>query len=278
MAYVIKENCWRKDTGDTSYFIKYYEQYVLAQKVRRIHKRLETVQFPHHIPLQKNMDPQTIVQQWLEGRSANYGLFEDRQHTIDCLQALHETKHYINWRTEFLPVQNLVVKWHNRYNRFCQEEQALRVVLGDSYDAIVEIAKEALKKLTPEGSKRETLTILHGDVVHHNVLFSEQGTYLIDFDLAMLGEASDEMVLWMQRALPNVGYELNQLLQEHPYLDIVRPKLDYLRFPNEVMREALYMLKLDGARYAHFELFLQQFIRDYLAHYNRLIAHIESHQ
>ena len=130
MAYVVKENCWRKDTGDKSYFIKYYEQNGLAEKVRLLHKRLESIQFPHAIALEKNIDRQTIVQQWIDGRSANYDLLEDRLQTIDCLQALHETKQYIHWRTEPLPQQNLVEKWQRRYERFCTQKPQLRAVLG----------------------------------------------------------------------------------------------------------------------------------------------------
>lgn len=216
------------------------------------------------------------MQRWINGRSANYDLLEDRIKTLDCLQALHTTNQYIYWRTEPLPIQNLVHKWQRRSARFTEQEESLRAVLGEQYDVILQMANDALQIITQLDRKAEPLTILHGDIVHHNVLIGEQETYLIDFDLAMLGPASEELVLWLQRALPNVHYELNQLLREHPYLQQAKEKLDYLRFPNEVMREALYMLQLDGAKRTYFEVFLQQFVQNYVQHYNRLIAHIES--
>ncbi|MER1986016.1 MAG: phosphotransferase [Solibacillus sp.] len=275
MAYVVKENCWRKETKHGDYFLKYYDRLDVAKKVRLIHKRFTDSQFPHHIPLEKNIEEQTILQRWVSGRSANYNVLEDRIKTVDCLQNLHMTNNYIQWRTEPLPTQNLKDKWRRRYERFCEQQQ-LRSILGDSYERILQIAKAALEKIEQVPSSPEPLTILHGDVVHHNVLITEGETYLIDFDLAMFGEASDEIILWLQRALPNVDYELNQLLSEHPYLEIAKQKLDYLRFPNEVMREALYMLQLDGAKRAYFEVFLHGFIQDYLLYYNRLLAHIES--
>lgn len=275
MAYVVKDNCWRKETKHGDYFLKYYGRYDIVKKVRLIHKRLTDSQFPYHISLEKNIEEQTIVQRWVNGRSANYDVLEDRMKTVDCLQALHRTNEYIPWRVEPIPRQNLVEKWQRRYDRFCEQKQ-LEAILGDSYAALSEIARVALEKITQVQHEAEPLTILHGDVVHHNVLITEDEVYLIDFDLAMLGEPSDEVILWLQRALPNVQYELNQLLQEHPYLQIAVPKLDYLRFPNEVMREALYMLQLDGAKRVYFEVFLQQFVQDYLLYYNRLLAHIES--
>lgn len=247
----------------------------MLQKVRLIHKRLSQNGFLHHLPLEENMDAHTIVQRWLNGRCANYRLLEDRMKTVDCLQRLHETNETISWRNERLPVQSLYDKWQRRYERFCAQPQ-LRLILGDAYDFIVQRAEEALEKMADVEMSVEPLTLLHGDVVHHNVLMAEGEAYLIDFDLAMLGEASDEVILWLHRALPNVDYELNQLLHEHPYVHSAKHKLDYLRFPNEVMREALYMLQLDQAKRAYFELFLQQFVEQYVHHYNRLVAHIES--
>lgn len=275
MAYVVKENCWRKETTHGDYFLKYYDRLDVAKKVRLIHKRLAASQFTHHIPLERNIEEQTIVQRWISGRSANYDMLADRLKTVDCLQALHLTNRYIQWKTEPLPRQNLQEKWQRRYDRFCEQKQ-LATILGDSYDVILEMARASLEKIAHVPRQTEPLTLLHGDVVHHNILITENETYLIDFDLAMLGEASDEVILWLQRALPNVHYELNQLLCEHPYLQLAKPKLDYLCFPNEVMREALFMLGLDGPKRAYFELFLQQFVENYIVHYDRLVAHIES--
>lgn len=277
MAYVVKKNCWRKETRHGDYFVKYYDYLDTLKKVRLIHKRLSESAFPHHIPLEKNIDEQTIVQRWVNGRSANYSVLEDRNKTVHCLQQLHATNRYMNWQQEQLPMQNLQEKWQRRYERFCKQTQ-LRSILGEAYEMIVQRAKEALEKIAHVEPCAEPLTLLHGDVVHHNVLLTEHDTYLIDFDLAMLGEASDEVILWLQRALPNVDYDLNQLVREHPYVHIAKHKLDYLRFPNEVMREALYMLQLDGAKRAYFDVFLQQFVEQYLQHYNRLVAHIESQQ
>ena len=40
---VIKENCWKWDAKDGSYFMKYYDDYFLAQKVTFVHEELEKI-------------------------------------------------------------------------------------------------------------------------------------------------------------------------------------------------------------------------------------------
>ena len=263
MALVIKENCWRWDTNVESYFVKYYAQVQTVQKVRRVHECLASIDFPHHISLVKNLDPQTIIQPWMDAKSANYDDTLHRQKAVIALQALHETRKHINWQQQpQISQMDLKMKWVQRYERFVQHEEELRQWIGRYYDKIVEMASDALQSIQALQLVPEPLTLLHGDVVHHNVLMKENHAVLIDFDLATVGEASDEMILWVLRTLPNVDYKLETLLHAHPYLKIIQPKLKYLLFPNECMREALYMLRLNEAQRQHFLTFLLPFIKD----------------
>ena len=68
---------------------------------------------------------------------------------------------------------------------------------------------------------------------------------LIDFDLACLGDPAEEVILWMHRVLPHVNYNVYDLLNEQPYTEIVHQKIGYLLYPNELLREWLYLLQVN---------------------------------
>lgn len=278
MALLIKENCWKWDNGSGTYFVKYYNHLHVAEKVRMIHKKLSGIEFPYSISLKPNQDPQSIVQSWHEAKSANYEDINDRLQAIDCLQALHETNQVINWQKEpLLPQYSLIDKWTVRLNRFMAHETELIQLLGRNYESIVNVASLALREIRNLQIPSEKPTLLHGDVVHHNILVSPDSVpKLIDFDLAALGDASDEVILWLQRALPNVGYQLKNLLNEHEYLNIAMPKLPYLLYPNEVMREALYMLRVEEAQREPLYQFLMPFTKEALANWSRLQYAVQS--
>ena len=279
MALLIKENCWKWDSTDGSFFVKYYRDLDVAEKVRYIHQKLAIVGFPYSIPLQVNKDRHVIIQPWIEGaRSADYDVKEDRIQMVDCLQALHDTKQFIQWDADrMLPRHALMSKWTNRLQRFIQREEELRPVLGQDYTEIVEMSYKALKMIRKLPVPVEKHTLLHGDVVHHNIMLrdGEEGL-LIDFDLASLGVPSDEMILWLQRALPNSDYNLKKLTAEHPYLAITKPKLPYLLYPNEVLREALFMLQVHEEQLEQFYEFLLPFAKQAISSWPNLQRDIEA--
>ena len=272
MSLLIKENCWKWDAEAKSFFVKYYKYRHVAEKVKMIHKYLGSIEFPYHIELKKNYDPHIIIQPWFEAKSANYDFFDDRFQAVETLQALHETNRYINWAREtLLPHYSILDKWAGRLQRFKQHEKELISFLGEDYETIIKIATTSLEKIRQIPIPLEKQTLLHGDVVHHNFLMREgEAPKLIDFDLASIGYASDEMILWLQRVLPNVSYNLVSLLQEHEYLAVTKPKLPYLLFPNEVMREALYLLRVDEGQREQFQAFLVPFIKNAIANWERL--------
>ncbi|MEG0439983.1 MAG: serine/threonine protein kinase, partial [Solibacillus sp.] len=110
----------------------------------------------------------------------------------------------------------------------------------------------------------------HGDVVHHNFMFGKDDVKLVDFDLAAMGKRTDELILWLHRVLPNVGYDLKSVMQEHPYLQHVRQKSHFLLFPNEIMREALFYLKLSPRQKQGTYPFIKKFSGDVLRHEKKL--------
>ena len=236
----LKENCWRYDTEKGAFFVKYYNDAYTAEKVRLIHAKLMKNHFPYIAPITSKKGTPYIVHKWVNGRPANYENEQDRSSTLMMLKALHESNEV--WDDAYIPRQNLVRKWETRLSRFKSNEKALLPLLGGHYYTIIDLAEQALKKI--QTKKSTELKLLHGDVVHHNFLLSENPV-LIDFDLACLGDPAEEVVLWMHRVLPHVNFDVYDLLNEQPYTEIIQQKIEYLLYPNELLREWLYLLQVN---------------------------------
>ena len=92
---------------------------------------------------------------------------------------------------------------------------------------------------------KKDITILHGDVVHHNFLSNEKTYKIIDFDLAVIGPKEMEDILWMHRVLPSIDYDIYLLLSEFPQLEeVVLKHKEALMYPNELYREWIYAYAL----------------------------------
>ncbi|MGN7476762.1 phosphotransferase [Solibacillus silvestris] len=256
--------------------MKYYEDGFVAQKVKTIHRELEKIKFPYHIQIEDNEERHILKQQWFEGKSADYKRLEHQQLSLFAFQRLHETNELINWdESGMLSTYRLKEKWTRRFERFVDHEQELKRLLKNSYGVLVKHAFNALNSMTVLPVHSERQTILHGDVVHHNVMLRGNEVKLIDFDLASIGEASDEIVLWLHRVLPNVQYELQQLMKNHRYLQIAQEKLQYLQFPNEILRECLFYLKLSDRQKLACYPFIQSIVYEWLKHKEALDKQIE---
>ena len=276
MSLVIKENCWKWDSPKGPYFMKYYEDDFVAQKVKSIHRGLKSIKFPYHIALEENEEPHILKQRWFEGESADYKRFEHQQLSITALQKLHETNEQINWTdSRMLTTYRIKEKWMRRFERFVEHERELKRLLKNSYDILVNHAFHSLNSMAQFPVHNEKRTILHGDVVHHNVMVNREEVKLIDFDLACIGEASDELILWLHRVLPYVQYDLQPLLNAHSYLKITQEKLHYLQFPNEILRESLFYLKLKDQQKLACYPFIQSIVYDWLKKRESLAKQIE---
>lgn len=242
----VKNNIWKKQTPQGTLFIKKYENDLVAEKVIFIHENLEKIQFPYTIPLIKTRGSNVLIQPWQHSsRSADYTVKEERKQSLNILIELHDTKNNINWKKQdCIPRQNLMHKWNSRIEKFLYFENELFPFLDDAFYDITLYATKVLRKMKKQNSKN--LTLLHGDVVHHNFLICEDGMKIIDFDLAVIGDSADELILWMHRVLPQINYNLEFLLNENPVLyDRCLEKLHYLKYPNELLREWLYLVYLD---------------------------------
>jgi thiamine kinase-like enzyme len=275
----IKNNIWKEETPNETLFIKKYENEWIAEKVKFIHDQLEAIEFPYVIPLKKTQEPNLVVQSWQHrSYSADFSDRFNRKQAVNILRSLHETNNIIDWKSNpIIPKQNLLNKWTARLDRFLSHENELVRYLRNAYYEITLYADRILRKMRKQVENNPiNLTLLHGDVVHHNFLITRSGMKLIDFDLSVVGDSADELILWLHRALPTVNYDLQTLLNENQYLkDMCSHKLHYIQFPNELMREWLFILQIGDFEKEAFLDYLMPFTDKALRHWPELIVKSE---
>lgn len=275
----IKKNVWKLESGGSVYSVKKYDSLAQAVKVREVHEQLQRKQFVHMLPISKQSDPLFIMQPWIDAKAVNFKRRADRLDSFGALAALHQTNEMINWSAvSCLPYYRMLEKWSIRLARFAEMREFCESYLSAAVmDELLQYGHSALalSKKHPESSR--PLTLLHGDVVHHNMLRDRTGIIrFIDFDLACLGDQQDEQVLWMHRVLPQVSYNLPFLLGEHPALaQLSNHSLAKLLYPNEVLREWLYLLSLPPAQQKRMAPKLLHFTDTALSHWPKLWYDIE---
>lgn len=253
----VKENVWKMEDNKGVYSVKKYHSFAILQKVTNIHEALATIQYPHIVPALTTQDSLFFVQHWLLGAKAmNFSKRRDRIDSLAALHTLHLTNKEIAWeKAHYLHPYPLLNKWERRFERFRQIHQLCEKYLSPKIVSdLLLYSENALIKLRKQKQSMESMTLLHGDVVHHNILRDTDGVVrLIDFDLACLGSPSIELALWTHRVLPQIDYDITFLFNEQPLLH----KMDaigihMLLFPNEVLREWLHFSTLppDKQRYA----------------------------
>ncbi|MBD7983050.1 aminoglycoside phosphotransferase family protein [Sporosarcina sp. Sa2YVA2] len=245
----VKENVWKLVEGDAAYSLKRYKSRSTAVKVDYIHRQLHAIQFPNIVPVLETDDPLLIMQPWFDGtRPVNFRKRIDRTDSLLALRALHNSSEQIDWdASPYLHRYQLLDKWKDRLDRFIDNRTALEMHLGKQIvDEIVSYSQLALTVLRKTKRKQTGYTLLHGDVVHHNILRDYNGLIrFIDFDLACTGPPGVELALWVHRVLPNIGYHLDFLLAEQTVLNhLDDASKAMILYPNEVLREWLHLLSL----------------------------------
>ena len=271
----LKANIWKYKYRSDYYFVKRAKQLEIAEKVKAIHRQLAKFEPSLALPLVPCDDEQLIVQLWQEGsQSADFSKRKDRQKALDLLIALHDTSKKVAWyKVPGLHQHSQHLKWQMRLMRFKSRRNELRAFLTrEEVAQIIRYAEKAIRQIEMENVQENELTLLHGDVVHHNFLWCTDGELrFIDFDLAHLGEADDEYILWLHRVLPAVEYDLEKILLELPKLKrLDKRKLHRLKFPNELLREWLYVLDLPLEQQMVFLDYLLPFTKRALTFWPRL--------
>lgn len=249
----VKKNVWKMVEGESAYSLKRYTTRSTAVKVEYVHRQLHAIRFPNIVPIIPTEDPLFIMQPWVEGtKPVNFRRRVDRTDSLLALQALHGTKEQIDWdASPYLHRYQLLDKWRERLDRFIDNRDACgKFIRKQAVDEIIMYGEEALPILKKNYRQLSGHTLLHGDVVHHNILRDGNGLIrFIDFDLACTGPPGTELALWIHRVLPNVGYNLEFLLAEQSSLNnLDNASKSMLLYPNEMLREWLHLLNMPEAK------------------------------
>ncbi|ARD47020.1 MULTISPECIES: phosphotransferase [unclassified Sporosarcina] len=276
----IKKNVWKMESGGAQYSVKKYASLAQAVKVRQVHQLLSAQHFPHIVPIVDKSDPLLIMQPWLQdAKAVNFKRRIDRIDSFRALQALHDTKYTIDWPSiSSLPHYHMLEKWEVRLARFEELRELCEAFLPPHViEELLTYGRDALNICKKQPPPVSSLTLLHGDVVHHNILRDASGTIcFIDFDLACLGTEEDERVLWMHRVLPQISYNPVFLMGEHPALQTLsNQSLAKLLYPNEVLREWLHLLSLPADQQQRMVNKLLQFTQTALSHWPGLWYDVE---
>ena len=256
------------------YFKKWYTNKLILLKIEGIHERLEEIRFPHIVKLHE-VKEDYIIQKWLtDYQITSYEKAQNRIEVLNALTALHETNKRINWSdVPFLQKQNVKSKWVDRVKMFQQIEYMLPFKFRIYSERLIQRAQTALSTVSTHKAKR--WTICHGDVAHHNFLIHHNDIKIIDFDLAYLGKPEDEIILWMQRVLPFMEYDLYNLIKENPSLLNYKDNFSMLLFPNELLREAIHLTRLEGKAYKNAYEFLQWLFEVTISNDKKFQNHLE---
>ncbi|MGG0644494.1 aminoglycoside phosphotransferase family protein [Sporosarcina gallistercoris] len=249
----IKKNVWRLEEGGIEYSVKRYADARDADKIRQIHEMLQNVEFPFCTPITEKGNAHIVVQPWiLDASPADFTKQMDRRASLTALEALHETESVVDWESlPFLKTYSVLDKWRWRLERFRCNRQCITSYLGeDAFNLIEWYSERGLDCLQTAPARKSTHTLLHGDVVHHNLLKTSDGNVmLIDFDLACTGHPDVEIALWLHRVLPKVDYNAALLFEEEPRLQVLgHQPIAMLQYPNEVLREWSYLTTLPEER------------------------------
>ncbi|PZX07103.1 hypothetical protein C7437_101210 [Psychrobacillus insolitus] len=242
----IKKNVWKWENENGIFSVKKYETVEQAKKIRIIHEQLANAHIHFVLPIIESSQPDFVIQPWFKGTHAvDYHNKLDRKETYLLLNYLHDTMHDIDWQQQkILKPFNLENKWQNRLFKMNEISYFIEHYLGiTKTKKLLQYGEIALKNMSRINDHKSTL--LHGDVVHHNFLSNEFSYKMIDFDLAVLGPKEVEDILWIDRVLPSINYDLFLLIQEFPDLEkVVRNHKEAFIYPNELYREWLYAYSL----------------------------------
>lgn len=276
----IKDNVWKMEREGRYFSAKRYQSGSTARKVNHIHDVLQEMEFPHIVSVVSEEDRMLFIQPWLEGAKAvNFKKRADRTDSLAALHALHETKAKHDWlASSYLHPYPLLMKWEDRIIRFRELSSAIEAYIGKGQvDEILFYALNAISIVKRRYRDHLNGTLLHGDVVHHNILRDSMGIIrFIDFDLACTGPAGTEIALWIHRVLPQIDYDIDFLFGEQPSLQ----KLDQssktlLLFPNELLREWLYFFTLSPSSRERQAKQLIPFTESALSHWPKLWYDVE---
>ena len=173
-----------------------------------------------------------------------FSSLEDRLEASRLINTFHTySKSILQQFSPFIPTFNLYAKWIFRLKMFYSRRSSIEFYIGkEKFKVIESWSNWSLHFLYSElqNAYEESLTIVHGDVAHHNFVRDINKTlYLIDFDLISIAPPSFDYVQFANRISAYANWSFQEL-RSYPELEKYLQKrwfLCALLFPTDILRE-----------------------------------------
>ncbi|MFK2824507.1 phosphotransferase [Bacillus sp. B190/17] len=175
----------------------------------------------------------------------------EREEALQLLASFHrQTECVFKSVSAEFPVFDQLSVWHKRLADFQQVFPELSRYFPPSIlQRYAEMGAWCLNGLLVRPQKEEKNAIIHGDVAAHNFLRSADGVlYLIDFDLAARAPAMTDYVQWVNRVLPLVDWDLEEIMKHRVVSNYTHKKnwLLYVLFPSDIFRECQRVIHMNA--------------------------------
>lgn len=205
-----------------------------------------TYEFYTFIPPLNYKDRLYCLIEYIKPHNEKFHFFnhENRKEGLRLLSNFHRASEAItaNLSGE-VPTFNQIKKWEERLGLF----KSFLPVIGHYVSEVILEDWIAWACWSLKGMRKfehlirkETNTIIHGDVAHHNFLRRFDGALcLIDFDLVSLAPPIIDYLQYANRILPSVNYDLNALwnYKELKQFQSNPAFLYALAYPTDIFRE-----------------------------------------
>ncbi|MEF9951676.1 MAG: CotS family spore coat protein [Clostridium sp.] len=186
-----------------------------------------------------------ILTDWIDGRKCCYDNIDDVLIAAKNLAKLHKSSY------GFVPIRNSSLRisctdYYNSYNKhLCQIQSTLSKAIKckdyfsvrfvDNYDSNLAKARDSVNILSKIdfndkfGDNVSTFSICHLDYVNKNLIFSDNGLYIIDFDNTKIDYPVHDIVYFLKRILKRktTSWDFDVFLNAINQYESVR-KLSYM--------------------------------------------------
>lgn len=261
-VHPLKSGKWRVCTDKNHWFLKQYATEKQFRKQWKITEKLLAAKFYAIIPFHPSSP--FIVEKSIfalmpfippSSRVYTFQTKKEREKALRLLRAFHvQTAEFVNELDEVSPLDQLI-RWQQRLDFFRESLPQLQHYFPKSFlIRYIEMGEWSLAQLMKRGEQKRHSVIIHGDVVAHNFLQAKNGQlFLIDFDLAARAPAMYDYLQFVNRVLPMVDWDLEQVIEDEGLTEFKGEEEFYLHllFPTDVFRECRRLLRSINGNYQH---------------------------
>ncbi|WP_338750384.1 aminoglycoside phosphotransferase family protein [Bacillus sp. FJAT-52991] len=259
----MKSGKWLVCTDKNNWFLKQYATEKQFMKQWKLTEKLLAVRVYSIIPFHPSSP--FIVEKNIfalmpfipsSSRIYTFQMKKERETALRLLRSFHEqTAEFVGELEDFFSPLNQLTRWQKRLTFFVQSLPQLQHYFPKMLlKRYIEMGEWSLQQLMKRSWKKRDPVIIHGDVVAHNFLQAKTGQlFLIDFDLAARAPAMYDYLQFVNRILPIVDWDLDQVMAHEVLAEFKGEEEFYLQllFPTDIFRECHRFIRSMNGNYQH---------------------------